>query len=530
MTMNATSLNLVTKQIALILLLSLSSSTFSQNTFQKLIHNSVNTTGNIAQLSANGDLTFTSRVFDQFGSSGTDILMVSMNELGDTLWSKVYGGANDDRSFSLLGTSDGGYLIVGSTESFGIGNAVENVYLIKTDAFGDTLWSKAYGRSNFNKCYSAIECLEGGFLVVGVSDGGGMYMIKTNALGDLVWSKYYDRHDPPFFDSQLYAYCIVQEADSNFFVGGARQSPSGMFLSKIDPEGFVLWTKTTTEWGGIIQIDHTDDGELIILGATSLGLNNNDYLLIKSDLQGNTIWSKAYGSSQNDGASSGFLTADGGFAMVGGTLQGGPNSDVFFIKTDSVGGVQFSVTYGDSLWDAGRGIAQANDGGYFIVGWTQSFGFGSSLYLIKTDSTGSADCHQDSISTTVTNVTHNWSSMVLQSWSDPTNVYSGACQVTSGVNIEALCPVGINEDVLDERNMQLFPNPNHGRFTVEFNDPLSANSFYSVYDAMGLLLYQRPIPKGKEIEEIDLSRFGKGIYLLHFNLKDEVHTERVVVE
>ena len=78
--------------------------------------------------------------------------------------------------------------------------------------------------------------------------------------------------------------------------------------------------------------------------------------------------------------------------------------------------------------------------------------------------------------------------------------------------------------------MQVRPNPNTGQFTVEFPDPLRAESYYSVYDSMGRLLYQRPLPAGKGTEEVDLSRFGKGTYVIKCTDKEGVYHERVVVE
>ncbi|MBK6343491.1 MAG: T9SS type A sorting domain-containing protein [Flavobacteriales bacterium] len=78
--------------------------------------------------------------------------------------------------------------------------------------------------------------------------------------------------------------------------------------------------------------------------------------------------------------------------------------------------------------------------------------------------------------------------------------------------------------------MRVRPNPNTGRFTVQFTDPLMAESYYSVYDAMGKLLYQRPLPKGRQTEEVDLSRFGAGTYVIRFTDKEGSCHERVVVE
>ncbi len=80
------------------------------------------------------------------------------------------------------------------------------------------------------------------------------------------------------------------------------------------------------------------------------------------------------------------------------------------------------------------------------------------------------------------------------------------------------------------RPMSVRPNPNTGRFTVHFDDPLMAESWYSVYDALGKLLYQRPWPSGKQTEEVDLSRFGRGTYVIRFTDAEGGCYQRVVVE
>jgi hypothetical protein len=74
------------------------------------------------------------------------------------------------------------------------------------------------------------------------------------------------------------------------------------------------------------------------------------------------------------------------------------------------------------------------------------------------------------------------------------------------------------------------PNPNTGHFTLSFADPLMAESYYSVYDTMGKLLFQRPLPQGKATEEVDLSRFGAGTYVVRVTSKEGSCYERVVVE
>jgi hypothetical protein len=118
---------------------------------------------------------------------------------GDTLWTKCYGGLGSDKGAEVQLTSDGGYIITGRTGSFGAG--ARDAYLIKTDANGDTLWTKTYGGLDWDYAYSVKQTTDGGFIVVGgsksFSSGGDydVYLIKTDANGDTLWTRTYGGTD-----------------------------------------------------------------------------------------------------------------------------------------------------------------------------------------------------------------------------------------------------------------------------------------------------------------------------------------------
>jgi len=129
--------------------------------------------------------------------SGTVIFLFSANLFAqgpDTLWTKTYGGENWDEGFSVQETSDSGYIITGRTNSFGVGQF--DVYLIKTNANGDTLWTRTYGGINQDGGYSVQQTLDSGYIIVGMTasfgvDSGDVYLIKTDSIGDTIWTKTY---------------------------------------------------------------------------------------------------------------------------------------------------------------------------------------------------------------------------------------------------------------------------------------------------------------------------------------------------
>lgn len=130
-----------------------------------------------------------------FGEGDDDIYLVRTDSLGDTLWTRVYGGTSDDAGFSVRQTSDDGFIIVGGTVSFGAGDV--DVYLIRTDANGTPLWTKTFGGTDFDNGWSVKQTTDGGFILVGgtISFGAGdsgyadVYLIRTDSLGDSMWTK-----------------------------------------------------------------------------------------------------------------------------------------------------------------------------------------------------------------------------------------------------------------------------------------------------------------------------------------------------
>ncbi len=420
--------------LSLVLLLA-SARVFSQNTFQKLIPNAGTPWVRNAQTSIDGGVTLYCGVENRFGASGGDIMIVSMNDLGDTVWTKVYGRWYFDRAHQLLRTSDNGYLIVGSTCVSASPND-DHILLIRTDALGDILWTKSY--QGLDPWLSAIECIDGGFLLLGHPNGG-LYMIRVGEQGDLLWSKHHDRQDPPDFESGITASAVVQGADSSFFVVGGRGSYSS-FLSKIDRNGVVQWTRvaTSNEWVGFNRIVRASDGGFIILGRS---LENN--LLVKVDPLGDCVWTNAYSIPSGGWPREVLITSDDGFAMIGGTnAPSGPTDNIYFLKLDSEGNPLFSRAFGDTGWKVGQGLVEAPDGGFFLVALVVNSGSPHpySMYVVKTDANGFGECDQHDIETTMGNVELEWNDLQLQSFTFTPTEQAVSLMIVIGCHADATLP------------------------------------------------------------------------------------------
>jgi hypothetical protein len=327
------------------------------------------------------------------------LLLVSIAaaaEPGDTLWTRTYGGSSDDKAMSVEQTTDGGYIAAGLTYSFGAGSA--DLYLVKMDAFGDTLWTRVYGGVGFDYALGIQETDDGGYVVAaGTSSFGAgdmdFYLIKTDASGDTLWCRTYGGSDPDV------AFSVDQTIDGGYIFAGYSMSfgagDMDFYLIKTDASGDSLWSRTYggsgSDWG--LSVQQTADGGYIVAGRTdSFGAGSNDLYLVKADAAGDTLWTRTYGATGSENAYSVQQTTDEGY-IVGGLTNsfGSGGFDFFLVKTDVSGDTVWTTTYGGSNDDFGTSVWETTDGGYILAGYTNSFGAGGQdFYLVKTDEDGQA--------------------------------------------------------------------------------------------------------------------------------------------
>ncbi|MCK4576362.1 T9SS type A sorting domain-containing protein, partial [candidate division WOR-3 bacterium] len=326
-----------------------------------------------------------------FGAGYFDLYLVKTDAQGDTLWTKTYGDENDDWASSIRQTSDGGYIITGTTVSFGTGSP--DVWLIKTDFHGDSLWARTFGGSSFDASYSVQQTIDGGYIVAGFTESFGrpdrdVYLIKTDAFGNDIWTKTFGGNGID------HSYSVDQTSDSGYVVAGyTTSSGSGdydVYLLRTNIDGDSLWARTYggTNYDEAYSVKQTSDGGYIIAGYTeSFGAGNGDIYLIKTDVVGDTVWVRTYGGGEQDGSFSVQQTSDGGYVVAGGTCSYSSGmSDIYIIKTDSEGNTLWTKTIGGKNEDWGFSVQQTSDDGYIIAGWTNSFGAGlNDVYLIKTE-------------------------------------------------------------------------------------------------------------------------------------------------
>jgi outer membrane protein assembly factor BamB len=303
-------------------------------------------------------------------------------------WEETFGGIGWDYGHSVQQTTDGGYIIAGETDSFGAGS--RDVYLIKTDANGNELWSNTFGGIGWDCAYSVQQTTDGGYIITGetLSFGAGsvdVYLIKTDANGDELWSKTFGGTNEDWGRS------VRQTTDGGYIIAGDGCSfgagRADVYLIKTDANGDELWSNTFGEndrnWGESVQ--QTTDGGYIIVGETfSFGTGSYDVYLVKTDANGDELWSNTFEGTDRDLGHSVQQTTDGGYIIAGGTgPEGMGRGDVYLIKTDANGEELWSKTFGGTDGDWGRSVRQTSDGGYIIAGGAKSFGAGGGdVYLI----------------------------------------------------------------------------------------------------------------------------------------------------
>ncbi len=313
--------------------------------------------------------------------------LIKTNANGTMLWSRTWNHSDLwDECYVVQQTPDSGYVLAGGTYSFA---ADWDFWVVKTNANGDSLWSRTIGGPDADQCYS-LQTVDGGFVFAGAtrSFGNGnwkMWMVRTDANGDSLWTRTFNGG----FLSQCNTVC--RTADDGYALAGYTMYGDGnsdFYLVNTDVNGDTLWTRT---FGGARQqicysIEQTSDGGYILAGTTSPANGDIDAWLVKTDANGNELWNRQFGGNTYDEFRSVRQTLDGGYIVAGFTQSFGAGfTDWWIIKTDANGDSLWSRTYGGAGSENCRSVQQTSDGGYVFAGITSSFGVGSTdFWLVKT--------------------------------------------------------------------------------------------------------------------------------------------------
>jgi hypothetical protein len=260
----------------------------------------------------------------------------------------------DDGAWGVDICADNGFVISGVTNSFA--NGFSAAYIIRTDAVGDTIWTSTFEKKNGNCAFDVKTTSDGGFLLAGIAETGGApgadgLVIKINSIGDTLWSKLYGGASYDDFSS------FCEDIYGNYLLCGTTYNLTAgsydVYLVKITNNGDLIWEKSLggANADNAYPITQTNDNNFIVSGSTeSFGAGGKDVYLIKFNSNGDTIWTKTFGGSGDDWASSIKETADGGFIVTGYTKSFSNYYDVYLIKTD-VNGISGVDSYNKNNTD-----------------------------------------------------------------------------------------------------------------------------------------------------------------------------------
>ncbi len=507
---------------------------FAQITFQKRLGGSLDDQSFSARQTTDGGYILAGYE-KSFSNDTVDVYLIKTDSFGDTIWTKTIGGDSIDIAYDVKQTTDGGYILVGSTCSFGQG--ATDVYLMKTNSSGDTLWTNTYGGMNEDGGNSVEQTSDGGYIIVGYTNSFGagyfdLYLLKTDSTGDLLWSKTFGG------TSTENGYSVQETSDHGFIIAGFTSLNAGNFdayLIKTTSIGDTLWTKkyggSSHDYGNCVK--QTTDGGYVLVGYTgSFGAGNSDVYVIKTNSGGDTIWTKTFGGIMADFGNDIQQTTDGGYIIVGTTYSfygTGNTSDVYLIKTNSVGDTLWSKMFGGVSIDEGHSVQQTSDGGYIISGftWTFSGNVSYDAYLIKCDANGYSGCYENFPPTIVSLSSSNVVTPHTLVTSPNSITGSTSSEIGSGANVSQMC-LDVGVSLLPDNNFFIvYPNPTLGKFRVLNID--SGNWSLHIYTILGECVLS--IDKFSSLTEIDLSRQSRGYYIC--KLQNELQnwqTELIIVE
>jgi hypothetical protein len=473
------------KVFIIIITIALNSSfLFAQVTFEKTFGQTLDDHGEYVQQTADNGYIITGFSYDA-SMSKYCALMIKTDSIGNLMWEKCYDNSQNMVGYCVQETTDGGFIFVGYIADTVTFTGYTDVYVSKLDNMGDTIWSKTFDNDIKDKGMSIRQTIDGGYIIAGFACDSmlydcDVYLLKINNTGDMQW---YKRIGGPDRDQ---AYCIEQTSDNGFIIVGSTFSYGygyrDIYLIKTNENGDTLFTKT---YGGYntdnaYSVKQTSDGGFIIIGETisfNSGQHYYDVYLIKTNAGGDTLWTKRYGGEDwtLEVGRSIVQTNDGDYVITGLTESFGALDDnVLVMKVNSTGDLIWMQAYGGNGVEGGTSIQLTNDGGYIIAGSSSSFSSSVDVYLIKINEIGTSD------------ITGNF--------------------------------------IQDE--IEIFPNPAKNNIYIKIKNKTEI----VITNLEGQIIYNKTIQHQNELLSIDISNVPVGLYLIKCINEENSTTEKLIIQ
>lgn len=479
---------------------------------------------------------------ESFGAGQSDILVVKTNDSGVVQWSKAYGSPGNDFGAAIKKAPAGGYILAGYSFGLSADTLTNDFLLIKINSTGTVQWSKTYGGIANDEAHGLAVMPDSGFIIAGTTASFGNvpnqagYVVRTDLNGNMLWSKAITQNS----DQQLFA---IDPTDDGGCVVAGYTYLSGLrlfdiFVARLNANGTKQWVKN---YGGsnaeqAFSVKQSLTGGFVVSGySSSYGAGQEDAFILRLSENGDISWFSSYGTSLSERARS-VLWGTGDGIVIGG--QAKVNSAVgqidnnFLLKTDTSGNVLWSKTFGPTInVSLAYSSIKSSDGGYVMGGITGGFGaLLNDIYLVKTTDIGGSGCYQ--------NNTQFFSANFLPTDSSGGTFTNGG--IEQNVNVIKTNVVltqsykcnstGVGIIELENENMAtLYPNPGMDIVNLKLNPFETNSSILQISTTEGKIVLIKTIPMYTNETAISVREFKNGIYFLTLQTTNGTQHLKLVV-
>ncbi len=474
-----------------------------------------------------------------YAQSAPNLYAVNFAPNGDTLWARVLGGLSWDSGYDGIETSDGGFLAVGSTQSFG--TFVYDFYVVRFNAQGDTLWTRVIdgaGDNRNDEAHAVVQTPDGGFAIAGYSyvHGGfhqNAYVVKLDVSGNMMWTSTVGGGQGEIAED------IILTKDNGLVVVGGSGSysvaNSDMYVYKLDENGNLLWTRTI---GGsrsdyAYAVAETNDGHLVVAGATnSYGegaagtWEATDAYIVMLDADGDTVWTRTVGGDNYEEIRDVIISSDGYIMAAGFSRTYGLGfMDAYVIKMNLQGDLIWAKTFGNSEVNMAFGITEIDQGSFLLTGRTHYAAYGRDVFMAWLDSDGNSCC--------------------LSGSGGEINsggiIGAGGIAGTGGAIIDSGGEIGVffKKDTLclgltfvpileKSEPLKIYPNPTSDILNISIDSHSDEPFKISIFTIMGQRVRQETIASHETLS-MDVSSMQKGVYIIKIQRRHKLYTGKIVV-
>ncbi len=428
---------------------------------------------------SNGDFILAGETWN-YGAGMNDVYLVKINHAGDTIWTKTYGGDYNDRATGLIITEEDEVLITGRTKSFGPGEW-GNIFLFKMTQSGEVLWYKTYGGNVYEDAGNIIQTSDGGFLLTGTSEsfsngGKDVFIVKTDADGNQMWTKHY----------------------------GSTADEVGVASAEFPGQGYVI-------------------------AANRLDAETNNYAayLLRIDYAGDTLWTKTHGNSLNNYINDVIVTQNNSLVFAGQKKDSIANEieqKAWYFIMDSLGEILLDKTIGTWTNEQFHCLIQGNNGDLFFAGRVESINNYydyEDLLLVRTDFNGNVK---------------------YEGFYDNLNFYRFANDILITNNNEIATAGQYRlegnflllhqhmlyvSDVLDNNQLPLYPNPARTEIYVTIPN-FHGKPNISMYNTHGQLV--KAMVLEENARKIRVSDLPAGMYLIKAQTDNNCYTSKLLIQ